>query len=111
MRERLVKLIENNNRNVRILKSKDILFTNKMSEPVEQTQTQNPTPSAPKAEASQVPLEEVRHPKTQNEALQILVGACELAQSRGAFKLGEAAQITAAVVLFQKSTEDKQETQ
>ena len=80
-----------------------------MSETVEQTQTQTqtPTPSAPKAEASQVPLEEVRHPKTQNEALQILVGACELAQSRGAFKLGEAAQITAAVVLFQKSTEDK----
>ena len=108
MRERLVKLIEHNNRNVRILKSKDILFTNKMSEIVEtQTQTQNPTPSAPKAEAPQVPLEEVRHPKTQNEALQILVGACELAQSRGAFKLGEAAQITAAVILFQKSSENK----
>ena len=73
-----------------------------MSEIVEtQTQTQTPTPSAPKAEPEEVPLQEVRQPKTQQEALQVLVGACELAQSRGAYKLGEAAQITAAVTMFQ----------
>jgi flagellar biosynthesis protein FliP len=43
--------------------------------------------------------------KTQSQALQILVTALQLAQSRGAFKIGESARISEAIVLFRGPTE------
>ena len=42
-----------------------------------------------------------QEPKTQHEALKILVSALNLAQSRGAFHLSESSQIVAALRLFQ----------
>jgi len=38
--------------------------------------------------------------KTQTQALQILISALQLAQSRGVFKIGESARIAQAIVLF-----------
>lgn len=46
-------------------------------------------------------------PSTQQEALQVLVHAIEIAQSRGAFNLFEAAEIVTALELFKRKVEDK----
>jgi len=43
--------------------------------------------------------------KTQTEALQILISALQLAQSRGVFKIGESARIAQAIVLFRDTSE------
>ena len=43
--------------------------------------------------------------KTQSQALQILVTALQLAQSRGAFKIVESARISEAIVLFRGTVE------
>ncbi len=47
---------------------------------------------------------------TQTQALQVLVGAINVAQSRGAFKIDESARIAEAVNMF-KSTEEQQKPQ
>ena len=39
-------------------------------------------------------------PETQTQALQILISALQLAQSRGAFKISESSRILEAIVLF-----------
>ena len=43
--------------------------------------------------------------KTQTQALQILISALQLAQSRGVFKIGESARISQAIVLFRDTSE------
>ena len=47
---------------------------------------------------------------TQTQALQVLVGAINVAQSRGAFKIEEAARIAEAVNMF-KPVEEQQKPQ
>jgi len=47
---------------------------------------------------------------TQTQALQVLVGAINVAQSRGAFKIEEAARIAEAVNMF-KPAEEQQKPQ
>ena len=49
---------------------------------------------------------QVTPPKTQQEALQVLVRAIEIAQSRGAFNLFEAAEIVVALELFKTSPDE-----
>ncbi len=44
---------------------------------------------------------------TQTQALQVLVGAINVAQSRGAFKIDEAARIAEAVNMFKPAEEQK----
>lgn len=47
---------------------------------------------------------------TQTQALQVLVGAINVAQSRGAFKIEEAARVAEAVNMF-KPAEEQQKPQ
>ena len=50
---------------------------------------------------------EPERPKTQQEALQVLVHAIEIAQARGAYNLFEAAQIVAALDLFKTGPDEE----
>ena len=58
-------------------------------------------------EKSETSLSDLQMPKTQQEALNALVSGVTLAQSRGAFKIGESAQLAAAIALFQTNNSKK----
>ncbi len=58
-------------------------------------------------ENSEVNLSDIQMPTTQQEALNALVSGITLAQSRGAFKIGESAQLAAAISLFQTNNSKK----
>ena len=51
-----------------------------------------------------------QHITTQTQALQVLVGAINVAQSRGAFKIDESARIAEAINMF-KPAEEQQKPQ
>jgi hypothetical protein len=53
------------------------------------------------SESQEVMLRDLQMPTTQQEALNTLVSAVNLAQSRGAYKIGESSQLAAAIALFQ----------
>ena len=48
-----------------------------------------------------------QHITTQTQALQVLVGAINVAQSRGAFKIDESARIAEAINMFKPAEEQK----
>jgi len=53
------------------------------------------------SENSEILINDLPMPTTQQEGLNTLVSAVNLAQSRGAYKIGESSQIAAAIALFQ----------
>ena len=53
------------------------------------------------SENSAILINDLPMPTTQQEGLNTLVSAVNLAQSRGAYKIGESSQIAAAIALFQ----------
>ena len=54
------------------------------------------------SESQEVMIRDLQMPTNQQEALNTLVSAVNLAQSRGAYKIGESSQLAAAIALFQQ---------
>ena len=58
------------------------------------------------SESQEVMIRDLQMPTNQQEALNTLVSAVNLAQSRGAYKIGESSQLAAAIALFQPNNKN-----